>query len=277
MGRLRQRLRADLEAPETERAFGTGWISGVLALALAVFGLGAVISLMFPSAFSMPMLRDYYGNPWFRFGLHLVLIGAFVLALLNLVLRQQKIMGFTAISAVLIATLLGGSRAQSHDFIATDYYLGLDWFLINLTLLGALFIPLERLVAQRADQPVFRLAWREDLFYCLINSLLVQSLTYLSLTPATQLVAHTDWGTLRSFVASQPLWLQFLEIVVVTDLTQYWVHRVFHRIPALWRFHAVHHSAREMDWLPRSPGAVGGGLCPPGGPLLPLCWPRFPP
>jgi sterol desaturase/sphingolipid hydroxylase (fatty acid hydroxylase superfamily) len=249
MGRLRQRLRADLDAAESERAFGTGWISGVLALACALFGLGAVLFLMFPSLFSMPMLREHYGDPWFRFGLHLVLISAFVLAMLNLVLRRQRIMGFTAISAVLIATLLGGSRTQSHDVMTTDYYLGLDWFLINLTLLGALFIPLERLFARRPEQPIFRLAWREDLFYFLVNSLLVQSLTYLSLTPATQLAAHTDWGTLRTFMASQPLWLQFLQIVVVTDLTQYWVHRIFHRVPALWRFHAVHHSAQKMDWL----------------------------
>ena len=94
MGRLRQKLRADLEATEAERAFGTGWISGVVALALALFGLGAVLFLVFPSAFSMPMLREHYGNPWFRFGLHLVLIGAFLAALLNLVLRRQKIEQF---------------------------------------------------------------------------------------------------------------------------------------------------------------------------------------
>ena len=247
MGKLRQTLRADLEAPEAERAFGSGWISGVLALALAVMGLGAVVFLMFPSLFSMPVLRDYYGYPWFRFGLHLMLVSAFALAVLNLVLRRQKIMGFAAIAAILLATLLGGSRTQSQDFIATDYYLGLDWFLINIALLGVLFIPLERMFAKRPEQPVFRMAWREDLFYFLINSLLVQSLTYLSLTPATTLVAHTDWGTLRGFMAAQPLWLQFLEIVVVTDLTQYWVHRVFHRVPALWRFHAVHHVDLDLD------------------------------
>ena len=68
MGKLRQILRADLESPEAERAFGSGWISGVLALALAVMGLGAVVFLMFPSLFSMPMLREYYGYPLFRLG-----------------------------------------------------------------------------------------------------------------------------------------------------------------------------------------------------------------
>ncbi len=34
-----------------------------------------------------------------------------------------------------------------------------------------------------------------------------------------------------------------------TDFVQYWVHRAFHRVPALWRFHAVHHSAKSMDWM----------------------------
>ncbi|HET6618601.1 MAG TPA: sterol desaturase family protein [Dongiaceae bacterium] len=270
MSRLRQKLRADLEAPEAERAFGTGWISGVVALALAVFGLGAVLFLVFPTAFSMPMLREHYANPWFRLGLHLALIGAFLAALLNLVLRRQKIMGFAAITAVLVATLLGGSHAQGHDVVSTDYYLGLDWFLINLTLLGILFIPLERLFARLPDQPIFRLAWREDLFYFLVNSLLVQSLTYLSLTPANELVAHTDWGALRSFIAAQPLLLQFLEIVVVTDLTQYWVHRAFHRVPALWRFHAVHHSAQKMDWLAGSRMHVVEIVCLRGLTVIPM-------
>jgi lathosterol oxidase len=29
----------------------------------------------------------------------------------------------------------------------------------------------------------------------------------------------------------------------------YWVHRTFHEVPALWKFHAVHHSSEHMDWL----------------------------
>ncbi|MFN5779347.1 MAG: sterol desaturase family protein, partial [Novosphingobium sp.] len=37
--------------------------------------------------------------------------------------------------------------------------------------------------------------------------------------------------------------------LLVADLAQYWVHRAFHRIPVLWRFHLVHHSAERMDWL----------------------------
>ena len=59
MGKLRQTLRADLEAPEAERALGSGWVSGVLALALALMCLGAVLFLMFPSLFTaLPYLRS---------------------------------------------------------------------------------------------------------------------------------------------------------------------------------------------------------------------------
>jgi len=29
----------------------------------------------------------------------------------------------------------------------------------------------------------------------------------------------------------------------------YWGHRLSHTVPFLWRFHAVHHSIDEMDWL----------------------------
>jgi sterol desaturase/sphingolipid hydroxylase (fatty acid hydroxylase superfamily) len=37
------------------------------------------------------------------------------------------------------------------------------------------------------------------------------------------------------------LWL------IAFDFFQYWVHRAQHAVPALWRFHAVHHSHEAMD------------------------------
>jgi lathosterol oxidase len=50
-------------------------------------------------------------------------------------------------------------------------------------------------------------------------------------------------------VRSLPGVLQFFLLILVADFTQYWVHRAFHAVPWLWRFHAVHHSAEQMDWL----------------------------
>lgn len=53
----------------------------------------------------------------------------------------------------------------------------------------------------------------------------------------------------RQAVASQPWWLQFVEVVVLSDFLIYWGHRLQHRVGFLWRFHAVHHSAEHLDWL----------------------------
>jgi len=36
---------------------------------------------------------------------------------------------------------------------------------------------------------------------------------------------------------------------VLGEATYYWGHRAMHQIPLLWRFHAVHHAAEEVDWL----------------------------
>ena len=40
--------------------------------------------------------------------------------------------------------------------------------------------------------------------------------------------------------------------VVILDLFSYLRHRLYHRVPLLWRFHAIHHSAEDMDWLDKT-------------------------
>jgi sterol desaturase/sphingolipid hydroxylase (fatty acid hydroxylase superfamily) len=52
----------------------------------------------------------------------------------------------------------------------------------------------------------------------------------------------------HGILAAQPLWLQGIEVFVVGDFLGYWQHRLFHG-KTLWRFHAVHHSSTELDWL----------------------------
>lgn len=44
-----------------------------------------------------------------------------------------------------------------------------------------------------------------------------------------------------------PLAVQIIAVLMVFDVIQYWVHRAFHD-GALWPFHAIHHSATELDW-----------------------------
>lgn len=38
-------------------------------------------------------------------------------------------------------------------------------------------------------------------------------------------------------------------LFIVNDFTRYWLHRFMHRIPLLWRFHRIHHSAEVLNPL----------------------------
>jgi sterol desaturase/sphingolipid hydroxylase (fatty acid hydroxylase superfamily) len=55
--------------------------------------------------------------------------------------------------------------------------------------------------------------------------------------------------SVRTALAGQPYWLQIIEIVVLVDIGTYFLHRALHTIPWLWKFHAIHHSSEELDWL----------------------------
>ena len=43
--------------------------------------------------------------------------------------------------------------------------------------------------------------------------------------------------------------LRIAATLVLAELAGYAVHRLMHRVPALWRFHAVHHAPAELHWL----------------------------
>lgn len=250
INKIRLAIRNDLEASAETRQFGSGWISGFLALVASIAGLLLLLSQRYPQLFSMKELAVVHNQTVFSFVIQSILVIAFILALINLVLRRNKILGFSAITLVFAALLIGQLIDPKEQHVANAYALGLDWFVLNILLTGLLFIPLEKLFGRLTDQPLFRAEWREDLFYFLFSSVLVQIISFLSLSPSMFILENTgSWSHFRQMVAQQPLVLQVLEIMLLTDFVQYWFHRLFHEIPFLWRFHAVHHSAQKMDWL----------------------------
>lgn len=46
-----------------------------------------------------------------------------------------------------------------------------------------------------------------------------------------------------------PWGLRVVAAVVLADAGAYVAHRLAHRVPWLWTFHAVHHASEEVDWL----------------------------
>ena len=231
-----QKLHAELEAPREERLFGSGWISGSLALLAGLVGLGMVVMLRNPQLLSVPQLAGVHQSPFFRPFLYFVLIAGFTLAALSLVLRKDKTLGTAAMIATLLATMIG-SLPSERLIKVEGLFFGLDFFILNVLFTGVLFIPIERIFAKYKDQGIFRDEWREDLFYYLVSSLFVQILTYLTLAPSNYVIETQDLGAVRTFARELPWVVQLLVIMLLTDFAQYWLHRAFHRVPFLWGFH----------------------------------------
>jgi sterol desaturase/sphingolipid hydroxylase (fatty acid hydroxylase superfamily) len=117
-----------------------------------------------------------------------------------------------------------------------------------LLLFAAIFIPLEKVFAlhkQRAMRP----AWRCDVMFFWLNSYFATAGTLIAVALLGSWMHWLVPDAVHHAVTSQPAWAQFVEAVFLSEVGEYWAHRKMHTVPFLWRFHKVHHSVDEMDWL----------------------------
>jgi sterol desaturase/sphingolipid hydroxylase (fatty acid hydroxylase superfamily) len=230
-----------------EFVIGDGKLSGALAIGLGALALLAVLCFRFPELLTTPELRAVYPLGLVRAALFGALILALTFAALAVLLgnRRAGVLGLTLTAAAIAA---GGAWVETRA-VEPSPHLGLDWFVLDLLVLALIFVPLERAFALEREQRILRTGWRTDLAHFGVSHLLVGVLALLTLTPVTLLLGGVVSGRLQAFVAAQPIALQVAAAILCADLAQYFVHRAFHAVPALWRFHAIHHSARAMDWL----------------------------
>lgn len=228
---------------------GQGTISSVIALSLGVLCLLAVLAFHFPQYLTTPDLRHKYSVDVLR---QLLLAGLLIaggLSLANVILGRRRQISIVAFACVLLATALGGSRVPVGEFPDHTPYIGLDWFILDLLGSTLIFIVIEKLFPLYKGQAVFRREWQTDLKHFAVNHFIV-GLVLLTVN----FLLHHLFGKLldnawQQHVQRVPFLPQLLLCILVADLAQYWTHRAYHEVPFLWRFHAVHHSVKTMDWL----------------------------
>ena len=228
---------------------GHGLISGVIALSLAILCFLGVLAFHFPEYLTTPQLRKSYNVEVIRVIMFAALVIAGGISLVNVIFNRSRWLSAFAFLLVAATALLGGHKVPVNDFADNTPYIGLDWFILDLLGSSLIFIFIEKLFKHRKDQPVFRPEWQTDFHHFIVNHMVVGFVLL-----ATNLMVHKFFGWagndgIRGWVQGLPFWIGVLLIVLVADFVQYWTHRAYHEVPILWRLHAVHHSAKSMDWL----------------------------
>jgi sterol desaturase/sphingolipid hydroxylase (fatty acid hydroxylase superfamily) len=250
--------------------FGTGWWSGVLSAFLGLLAFGAVICLHFPQLLSSPDLRPYYPMHVMRLAIQGVIVGAIVLGVVSAMLRRKKVLALTGMLFALGATLLGGASVPINEELSNNApAIGLDWFLLDMLLMTLIFSPIEVLWPAYPRQSVFRSQWLTDIVYFLSTHLPIQITTFLIMLPAIELTSFLNLP-IAKVVGQWPWVVQFFLAVLVADLAEYFIHRAFHKVPFMWRFHAIHHSSKALDWIAGSRSHIVDDICVRGFILIPM-------
>lgn len=131
---------------------------------------------------------------------------------------------------------------------------------IGLVLLGVVFGIVERFWPAIPGQRRRRRGWRTDIAWWFVQPFVANPLTagmVIVMAVVIALLAGSGpgsdniraWLDRETLVNRQPPALQAIEALVLLELVAYWSHRAFHRLGMLWKFHAIHHSSEELDWL----------------------------
>ena len=233
----------DTVAPNPARS----WMAHMSA-GLGILSLMGVLCFHFPEMLTSKEFRATYSETLARNLLLMGLIAAFAMGTLAILRNRNRRIALTGVISAALAVLLGGATVHFNQIESTPYSLGLDWFVISLFFSTIVFVPIERMLHVRNQSPL-RPEWRTDLAYYFVGHLLVQFILIAVTASTTTMDTLIASDTVKATIQSWPIWLQFILAVFVADVFQAGLHRIYHNVPFLWRFHAVHHSSRHMDWL----------------------------
>jgi len=130
-----------------------------------------------------------------------------------------------------------------------NYFYGL--IIVSLVVWG-----LEVLFPWRKNQKIFRKDFWLDTFYMFFNFFLLNLIVFIALSNTVALLFDdflslfgVSLESVQLFdVDALPYGVGLLIFFLISDFTQWNVHRLLHRVPFLWNFHKLHHSVKEMGF-----------------------------
>ncbi|MDN3638110.1 sterol desaturase family protein [Simiduia curdlanivorans] len=234
--------------PNKAFAIGDGRISGYASIFLGALSLAAVLAYLFPSYLTTTELRAAYDaralQDVLKYGMYFSLFFGAVTFLIN----KRKRMGAVGIALTGASFALGGYMIPVGPVEPKPLSLGIDWLILAFLGSTVIFTSLEKLFPKYKEQVILRDEWGLDFFYFCFNHLLISAVILVG----NYVVSHFHFAAnaeVQAAVQGLPLMAQLVLLIICADFVLYWEHRLFHEVPRLWPFHAVHHSVETMDWL----------------------------
>ena len=154
--------------------------------------------------------------------------------------------------------IIKNSYSGYWNYLKNSVLLELNWenYFYGLILISLVVWGLERVFPWRKNQPLFRKDFWLDTFYMFFNFFLLNLIVLIALSNTAAQLFNDLLGVvglaLRNFqvidLNSLPFALRIFIFFIVVDFTQWWTHRLLHRVDFLWNFHKVHHSVKEMGF-----------------------------
>jgi sterol desaturase/sphingolipid hydroxylase (fatty acid hydroxylase superfamily) len=140
------------------------------------------------------------------------------------------------------------TRAVALAAIGMSLYLDLGAMFV-VPILFVLVVPFEKMFPRHRSQRIRRPHAALDVSYALASPAMNAIGIGVAIVVGLVSLAWLPGLLIRPLVGMlPPAVLPFVGIALF-DMAIYWVHRWSHEVPALWRFHSVHHSTEHLDWV----------------------------
>ena len=129
------------------------------------------------------------------------------------------------------------------DLVQTSLLTFPFWIAIALTL------GLQVIVPANANQKILNRGFAEDFVWFVYEAVLhaIVIVTYVDLL--TRLYGRYASRLTISSLTQMPGWFRFLVAILLVDFLYWLQHYLHHKIPFLWKLHALHHSQTELNFF----------------------------
>ncbi len=118
----------------------------------------------------------------------------------------------------------------------------------GLILVAVIFVPLERFFSS-SYAALLEKEFLAGRIYYFVSNVIPGFILVVPVTVMISVLHKFVLLNLHHWVADLPLWARVVGAFVIAEIGAYWGHRWMHEVPAFWRFHIIHHSSEQMDWM----------------------------